>query len=340
MSNRIALVTGVTGQDGSYLAELLLSKGYEVHGIIRKSSTFNTGRIDHIYGNYKLYLHYGDLTDSLSIDDIVHRVKPTEIYHLGAQSHVKVSFEMPAHTSMIDAMGTLYLLDAMRRHVPYARMYNATTSELYGKIQEEVQNENTPFYPRSPYGVAKLYSYWIARNYRESYNMFVSNGILFNHESERRGSTFVTKKITEGLANYVSTERPFYLGNINARRDWGYAPDFVEGMWMMLEHYEPDDFVLATGETHTIKEFIDECLIHLPGGCEPYEWKTDCLGRDVLKDSRNDKLVIGIDERYYRPAEVDVLLGDYTKARAVLGWTPKVKFKELVRKMMINDLNN
>jgi GDPmannose 4,6-dehydratase len=336
MSNRIALVTGITGQDGSYLAELLLSKGYYVHGLIRKSSTFNTSRIDHIYGHHRLWLHYGDLTDSMSIDDVVKNVMPDEIYHLGAQSHVKVSFEMPAHTSMTDAMGTLYLLDAMRRHCPSARMYNATTSELYGKIQEEVQNETTPFYPRSPYGVAKLYSYWIAKNYRESYGLFVSNGILFNHESERRGSTFVTKKITEGLAEYVRSGRAFYLGNINSKRDWGYAPDFVEGMWKILDHPFPDDFVLATGETHTIKEFVDECVSHLPNN-EKYHWKVDFLGREVLKD--DDKLVIGIDERYYRPAEVDVLLGDYSKAKELLGWEPKVTFRELAKKMMLNDLN-
>jgi GDPmannose 4,6-dehydratase len=345
-----ALITGITGQDGSYLAELLLSKGYEVHGIIRRSSSFNTERLDHIYqdphvDDQKLFLHYGDMTDSLAIDRIMNEVKPEEIYHLAAQSHVHVSFDIPKYTGEVDALGTLYILEAMRNHVPDAKMYNATTSELYGKVLEIPQKETTPFNPRSPYGVAKLYSYHIVKNYRESYNLFVVNGILFNHESERRGSTFVTKKITEGLTNYIRTGKPFYLGNVYAKRDWGYAPDFVEGMWRMLQQEKPEDFVLATGETHTIKEFIDECLKYIPNKFSlnnkaeaKFQWKKDEEGRDILWDMEEWKLVIGIDEKYYRPAEVDLLLGDATKAKEKLEWEATTKFRDLVKKMMINEL--
>jgi len=344
--NKIALITGITGQDGSYLAELLLKKGYEVHGIIRRSSSFNTGRLDHIYqdphtDDQNLFLHYGDMTDSLSIDNIVYKVKPDEIYHLAAQSHVHVSFDIPKYTGEVDALGTLYMLEAMKKHAPNAKFYNATTSELYGKVLEIPQKETTPFNPRSPYGVAKLYSYHIVKNYRESYNLFAVNGILFNHESERRGSTFVTKKITEGLAKYLKDGTPFYLGNLEAKRDWGYAPDFVEGMWMMLQQEDPEDFVLATGETHTIKEFIEECLHNvgllgkLSGG---FQWKKNEKGRDILWNNISNQLVIGIDEKYYRPAEVDLLLGDPSKAKEKLGWEAKTKFEDLVKRMMLNEM--
>lgn len=347
---RKALITGITGQDGSYLAELLLSKGYEVHGIIRRSSSFNTGRIDHIYKDrheegVQLFLHYGDITDSLSIDNIIKKVMPDEVYHLAAQSHVHVSFDVPKYTGECDALGTLHVLEAVKNHCKFAKFYNAATSELYGKVLETPQRETTPFNPRSPYGVAKLYSYHITKNYREAYGLFAVNGILFNHESERRGSTFVTKKITEGLRRYHKDLVPFYLGNVYAERDWGYAPDFVEGMWMMLQQDEPEDFVLATGETHTIKEFIDECIKYLPnkfsvGGKmeDRFQWKKDEERREILWDMEEWKLVIGIDPKYYRPAEVDLLLGDPTKAKEKLGWEAKTKFPELVKKMMLNEL--
>ena len=342
--NKIALVSGITGQDGSYLAELLLSKGYEVHGIIRRSSSFNTARLDHIYQDphvpdHKLHLHYGDVSDSLSIDLIMNEVKPDEIYHLGAQSHVRVSFDVPAYTAQVDAFGTLNMLEAMRKHCPKAKFYNAATSELFGKVLEIPQNEKTQFNPRSPYGVAKIYAYHIVKNYRESYNLFAVNGILFNHESERRGSTFVTKKVTEGIVEYLKSGTPFYLGNLEAKRDWGYAPDFVEGMWLMLQQEEPEDFVLATGETHTIKEFINECLNYIEWeGVSHYSWVKDKNDRDILWDMIHNRLVIGIDEKYYRPAEVDLLLGNPSKAKEKLGWEAKTKFKELVRKMMLNEL--
>jgi GDPmannose 4,6-dehydratase len=347
---KIALISGITGQDGSYLAELLLKKDYKVHGIIRRSSSFNTSRLDNIYKDphvpdNNLHLHYGDVTDALSIDQIMQLVKPDEIYHLGAQSHVKVSFDVPGYTAQTDAVGTLNMLEAMRKHAPNAKFYNAATSELFGKVLEIPQKETTPFNPRSPYGVAKLYAYHIVKNYRESYGLFAVNGILFNHESERRGSTFVTKKITEGLLKYLREGTPFYLGNLEAKRDWGYAPDFVNGMWKILQQEEPEDFVLATGETHTIKEFINECLYYLPETFKigdiihkKFEWKKDEQDRDILWDMENWKLVIGIDEKYYRPAEVDLLLGDATKAKEKLGWEAKTKFKTLVEKMMINEL--
>lgn len=341
--NKIALITGITGQDGSYLAEFLLNKGYEVHGVIRRASSFNTQRLDKIYKDphipdNNLHLHYGDITDTLSIDQIMQEVKPDEIYHLGAQSHVRVSFDVPGYTCQTDAFGTLNMLEAMRKHAPNAKFYNAATSELFGKVLEIPQKETTPFNPRSPYGVAKLYAYHIVKNYRESYNLFAVNGILFNHESERRGSTFVTKKITEGLIKYLKTGQPFYLGNVYAKRDWGYAPDFIEGMYLMLQQETPEDFVLATGETHTIKEFIDECLKYYPD-CT-FWWSQDDQGRDILWDVHEDKLVIGIDEKYYRPAEVDLLLGDATKAKQRLNWEPRVTFKELVKRMMENEKNN
>lgn len=342
---RIGILSGITGQDGSFLAEFLLKKGYEVHGIIRRSSSFNTQRIDHIYNDPNLHLHFGDVTDALSIDQIMQEVKPDEIYHLGAQSHVRVSFDVPGYTAQTDAVGTLNMLEAMRKHVPKAKFYNAATSELFGKVLEIPQKETTPFNPRSPYGVAKLYSYYIVKNYRESYNLFAANGILFNHESERRGSTFVTKKVTEGLVNYLETGTPFYLGNLNAKRDWGYAPEYVECMWKMLQQDSPEDFVIATGETHTIKEFIDECLYYLPETFKignvihkKFEWKKDEENRDILWDMENYRLVIGIDTKYYRPAEVDLLLGDASKAKEKLGWEPKITFRELVKRMMKNEL--
>ncbi len=342
---KIALITGITGQDGSYLAESLLKKGYEVHGIIRRSSSFNTQRLENIYKDphipdNHLHLHYGDITDTLSTDNIMQMVKPDEIYHLGAQSHVRVSFDVPGYTCQTDAFGTLNMLEAMRNHAPKAKFYNAATSELFGKAVEIPQKETTPFNPRSPYGVAKLYAYHIVKNYRESYNLFAVNGILFNHESERRGSTFVTKKITEGLVQYLKVGSPFYLGNVYAKRDWGYAPDFVEGMYLMLQQDIPEDFVLATGETHTIKEFVDECLIRINENTHRFQWKKDEQGREILWDQLMKSVVIGIDEKYYRPAEVDLLLGDATKAKEKLGWEPKVTFKELVKKMMENEKNN
>lgn len=333
-SQKVALVTGITGQDGSYLAELLLLKGYEVHGIIRRSSSFNTGRIDHIFD--LLHLHYGDVSDPLSIEEIVSSTRPDEIYHLAAQSHVRVSFDVPAYTGQVDAIGTLYMLEAMRKYVPNSKLYNATTSELYGKVQEIPQNENTPFYPRSPYGVAKLYSYWITKNYRESYGLFAVNGILFNHESKRRGSTFVTQKIVEGLKKYFMEGKPFYLGNLDAKRDWGYAPEFVQGMWKILQLEEPHDLVLSTGETHTIREFLEESLSCLKeeGWVFNAIWKKDEKGRDILWDADRDRLIIGIDAKYYRPAEVDLLLGDSSLAKKLIGWEPEVKFRDLVRIMI------
>lgn len=338
--NKKALITGITGQDGSYLSELLLKKGYEVHGIIRRSSSFNTQRIEHIFD--QLNLHYGDITDPLSIDNIIQKIKPDEIYHLAAQSHVKVSFELPLYTAQTDAIGTLNILESMRKHCPFSKFYNASTSELFGKVQEIPQKETTPFYPRSPYGVSKLYSFWIVKNYRESYNLFAVNGILFNHESERRGSTFVTKKITEGLINYLKNGKPFYLGNLNAKRDWGYAPDFVEGMWLMLQQKNPEDFILSTGENHTIKDFIDHSINFIYQikniKNKKFKWIKDEYNRDILWDNDNSKLVIGIDEKYYRPSEVEELLGDFTKAKNKLGWNPKVDFKKLVEIMIKYEL--
>ena len=282
------------------------------------------------------------MTDALSIDQIMKEVKPDEIYHLGAQSHVRVSFDVPGYTAQTDAIGTLNMLEGMRKHCPSSKFYNAATSELFGDVQETPQKETTPFYPRSPYGVAKIYAFWIVKNYREAYNLFAVNGILFNHESERRGSTFVTKKITEGLAKYLKDGDPIYLGNLYAKRDWGYAPEFVEGMWRMLQQDNPDDFILATGETHTIKEFIDECIksIKKMKGELFWEWKEDDKGRETLWDSIYNRIIIGIDENYYRMSEVNLLWGDPSKAKEILGWEPKTKFKDLASRMMINDLNN
>ena len=356
MKRKTALITGITGQDGSYLAEFLLKKGYDVHGIIRRSSSFNTERLEDIYKDphipdSQLHLHYGDVTDTLSIDQIINEVKPDELYHLAAQSHVRVSFDVPGYTCQTDAFGTLNVLEAVRKHCPKCKIYNAATSELFGKAQEIPQKETTPFYPRSPYGVAKLYAYWIVKNYRESYDLFAVNGILFNHESERRGSTFVTKKITEGLVKYVQKGHPFYLGNVYAKRDWGYAPEYVECMWLMLQQNQPEDFVIATGETHTIKEFVDECVENIlqkmyadqevdEKAKSRFQWRPDQEGREILWDNFSDTLVIGIDEKYYRPAEVDLLLGDPAKAKEKLNWIPKITFKQLVSKMIENDLHD
>jgi len=335
-----ALITGITGQDGSYLAELLLSKGYWVYGIIRRSSSFNTQRIEHIYQDphekkYKLKLIYGDLTDSSSINNIIRNVKPDEIYHLGAQSHVRVSFDIPEYTADATGLGTLRILEAIRHFNPKIRFYQASSSELFGKVQQIPQNENTPFYPRSPYGCAKLFAYWTTINYRESYNIFACNGILFNHESPRRGETFVTRKITKGIADILSGDKkPIYLGNLDAKRDWGFAGDYVEVMWRILQQKGPDDYVIATGETHSVREFLEEAL-KVAG----IEAKSN--GKKGIHERYIDnkgKTIVEIDKRYFRPAEVDLLIGDPTKAKKKLGWEPKVKFKDLVKMMVEADL--
>jgi len=337
--SKIALISGITGQDGSYLTELLLSKGYIVHGIIRRSSSFNTFRIDHLYKNReildkKMFLHYGDLTDSSNLNRLVEKIEPTEIYNLGAQSHVQVSFEVPEYTAEVDGIGTLRFLDAIKETGVKTRFYQASTSELYGLVQEVPQTENTPFYPRSPYGAAKLYSFWITVNYREAYSLFASNGILFNHESERRGKTFVTRKISVGVSNImVGRQEKLVMGNLDSKRDWGYAPEYVEGMWRMLQVDQPDDFVLATNETHTVKEFIEESFRVLG---EEIEWQGEGIHeKGILRSS--GKEVVSIDPRYFRPTEVDLLIGDYSKAREKLGWKPKVTFKQLVKIMVEAD---
>ena len=340
MKRKKALITGITGQDGSYLAELLLEKDYEVHGIIRRSSSFNTGRINHLYNDphthgVKLFLHYGDLSDSSNLSRLLEKIRPDEIYNLGAQSHVRVSFDTPEYTADVDGIGTLRVLDAIREAKIKTKFYQASSSELYGKVQEIPQKETTPFYPRSPYACAKLYAFWITKNYRESYGMFACNGILFNHESPRRGETFVTKKITKGLAQIASGKMDcLYLGNLDAKRDWGYAKDYVEGMWMMLQQKQPDDFVLATGETHSVREFIKECAKLLK---IDLEWKGKGL-KEVGIDKKTKKTIIRIDKRYFRPAEVDLLLGDPTKAKKKLGWKPKTTFKQLVKIMLEEDM--
>jgi GDPmannose 4,6-dehydratase len=319
-----ALITGITGQDGSYLAEFLLSKGYEVHGLIRRSSTFNTERIDHIYvdpheTNVRLFLHYGDITDSGQLTNLIYNIQPDEIYHLAAQSHVRVSFDMPEFTGDVTGIGTTRLLEAIRRSGIKTRYYQASSSEMFGDAPAP-QNEETPFSPRSPYAVAKVYAYWMARNYREGYKLFAVNGILFNHESPRRGETFVTRKITKGLARIkYKLQDKVYLGNLKARRDWGYAKDFVEAMWLMLQQEEPDDYVIATGESHSVEEFLEEAF-----GYAGLDW------RDHVE----------IDPRYFRPTDVDFLQGDASKAKRKLHWEPRVKFKELVRVMVDADLRN
>jgi GDPmannose 4,6-dehydratase len=319
-----ALITGITGQDGSYLTELLLGQGYEVYGIIRRASTFNTERIDHIYqdpheSGRRLKLVYGDLNDASSLNKILRDVQPDEIYNLGAQSHVRVSFDIPEYTAEVGGLGTLRLLEAIRETgLNKTRFYQASSSELYGKVQEIPQRETTPFYPRSPYGVAKLYSYWITVNYRESYGLFACNGILFNHESERRGETFVTRKITRAAAAIkLGLQDKLFLGNLDAKRDWGHAKDYVRAMWLMLQQDEPDDYVIATGETHSVRELLDEAFSHLN-----LDWQQR----------------VEVDPRYFRPAEVDLLIGDATKARQKLGWQPEITFKELVRTMVDADL--
>jgi GDPmannose 4,6-dehydratase len=318
-----ALITGITGQDGSYLTELLLSKGYEVHGIIRRSSSFNTDRIDHLYNNpeisgKKLFLHYGDLADSSNISRLLEKIVPDEVYNLAAQSHVKVSFDVPEYTTNIDATGTCRLLDAIREINIKTKFYQASSSEMFGKVQEIPQKETTPFYPRSPYACAKLYSHWLTVNYRESYDMFACSGILFNHESPRRGETFVTRKITRGLADIMAKKTDkLYLGNLDAKRDWGFAGDYVEAMWLMLQQEKPDDYVISTGETYSVKEFLDESF-----GYAGLDWKKH----------------VEISEKYFRPAEVDLLIGDSSKAREKLNWKPKVDFKGLVKMMVDSDL--
>ena len=340
MKRKVALITGITGQDGSYLAELLLDKGYEVNGIIRRSSSFNTGRVDHIYKyNDPIFkLHYGDLTDSLVLDNLMKKIVPDEIYHLGAQSHVKVSFELPDYTAQVDAIGTLRLLESMKNHAPHAKFYNAATSELYGQVKDAPQNESTEFNPRSPYGVAKLYSYWTCKVYRDAYNLYICNGILFNHESERRGHTFVTKKITEGLANWYLKNEPIYLGNLDAKRDWGYAKDYVYGMYLMMQMPYPDDYVLATNESHSIREFINEAITYLPNySPDQFKWVGEGKNEKLIFLMNNES-VIEVAEKYFRPAEVDALQGDYFKAKCALGWEPTIRFHELVKIMMQNDL--
>ncbi len=365
-----ALITGITGQDGSYLTEILLEKGYEVHGIIRRSSSFNTGRVDHLYNNpeilnKKLFLHYGDLVDTSNLNRLLEKIQPDEIYNLAAQSHVKVSFEVPDYTAQVDALGTLRFLDAIREvGLRKVKFYQASTSELYGKVQEVPQNEKTPFYPRSPYGVAKLYGYWIIVNYREAYNLFACNGILFNHESPKRGETFVTRKITRAASRIVSgLQSNLSLGNLNAKRDWGYAPEYCEGMWRILQYKNADDFVLATGETHTVREFVELTFKNL--GVE-LEWKGKGINekgvisgvdfeqaKSLINFSKNSKFykyefttklkkgntVATIDPNYYRPTEVDLLIGDPTKAKKLLGWKAKTKFEHLVQIMIKSDMD-
>jgi len=338
-----ALITGVTGQDGSYLAEFLLNKGYEVHGIKRRASSFNTSRIDRLYHdphekNGKFILHYGDMTDASNLIRIVQKVQPDEIYNLAAMSHVKVSYEMPEYTADTDGLGTLRLLEAIRTLglEKKTKFYQASTSELFsGKPEETPQNENTPFYPRSPYGVAKLYAYWITVNYREAYNMFACNGVLFNHESPRRGETFVTKKITRAATRIkLGLQDKLYLGNLNAKRDWGHSKDSVEAMWLMLQQLKPDDYVIATGKQHSVKEFCELAFKEL--GID-LEWQGQGIDEKAI-DKKTNKVIIEVDSRYFRPAEVESLLGDSTKARKELGWKPKITFEELVKEMVQFDL--
>jgi len=319
-----ALITGITGQDGSYLAELLLEKGYEVHGIIRRASTFNTGRIDHLYtdphvNGVKFFLHYGDISDSTNLIKLFYNLKPDEVYHLAAQSHVRVSFDIPEYTGDVTGIGTVRILEAIRETGTKTKFYQASSSEMFGLVKEVPQKETTPFYPRSPYGCSKVYAYWITVNYRESYGIYGCNGILFNHESPRRGETFVTRKITRALAHIkAGLQDSLYLGNLDAKRDWGYAKEYVDAMWLMMQQEKPDDFVIATGETHTIREFLDEAFSY--------------AGMDWKK-------YVKIDPRYYRPAEVDLLIGDASKAKQKLGWQPRTTFKQLVRMMVEADID-
>ena len=342
-NNKVAFITGITGMDGSHLAEFLLEKGYEVHGMIRRTSTFNTDRIDHIFN--KLKLHYGDVTDPLIISNLISQIQPDEVYNLAAQSHVKVSFEIPYYTAQCDGLGTLAIIEAVKNHCPKAKVYQASTSELYGgmgyNMPETGYTETSVMHPRSPYGVAKLYALWITKNYRESYGMHISNGILFNHEGERRGETFVTRKITMALSRIkkaIDSGQDFEtlkLGNLYSKRDWGYAKDFVKGMWLMLQQEIPSDYVLATGECHTIKEFVELA-------CKECDWKINWIGDGVSEKGilDNGLTIVEVDKKYYRPAEVEILLGDYSKAKNVLGWQPMVKFQDLVKIMMKGDLEN
>jgi len=341
---KVALITGITGQDGAYLAELLLEKNYEVHGVKRRSSSFNTSRIDHLYKDkhkedVNFFLHYGDLSDATNLIRIIQEVQPEEIYNLGAQSHVKVSFEIPEYTANSDALGTLRILEAIRilKMENKVRFYQASTSELYGKSQEVPQTETTPFYPRSPYGVAKLYAFWIVKNYREAYGMFACNGILFNHESPIRGETFVTRKITRAASKIkLGLQEKLYLGNLDAQRDWGHAKDYVEGMWQMLQHEKPEDFVLATGKTTTIREFCNLSFKELG-----IDIKWDGKGvKEVGIDKSSNKVIISIDPNYYRPTEVDLLIGDASKARKLLNWNPKYDLKSLVKEMVSVDYSS
>ena len=340
-----ALITGITGQDGSYLAEFLLNKGYEVHGILRRSSSFNTGRIEHLYiedliedmHNYKnFYLHYGDITDSTNVIALIQKIKPDEIYNLAAQSHVKVSFEIPEYTANVDALGTLRILEAVHLLGLDTKIYQASTSELYGLVQEVPQSETTPFYPRSPYGVAKLYGFWITKNYREAYDIFASNGILFNHESPRRGETFVTRKITLAVARIkLGKQKKLYLGNLNAKRDWGHAKDYVECMWLILQNEEPDDFVIATGEMHTVREF---CQLAFKEVGINLRWEGEDINEKGIDDETGNALV-EVDPKYFRPTEVDQLLGNPSKAVEKLGWNPtQTPFETLVKEMVQEDL--
>ncbi len=349
MNNKKALITGITGQDGSYLAEFLLSKGYEVHGIKRRSSSFNTGRIDHLYQdphdtNPKFILHYGDLTDSTNLINVIQNIQPDEIYNLGAQSHVAVSFETPEYTANSDALGTLRILEAVRtlNLVKKTKIYQASTSELYGKIQETPQRESTPFYPRSPYGVAKLYAYWITKNYREAYGIYACNGILFNHESPRRGETFVTRKITRGLARIdQGLESCLFMGNLDAKRDWGHAKDYVVMQWLMLQQDKPEDYVIATGRMETVRKFIEIAA-------EKIGWNRGTNLPSIIWEGRgldeigrrpdNNKIIIRVDKRYFRPTEVDQLLGDPEKAKKELGWIPKTTLEELITEMIESDM--
>jgi len=339
MNIKKALLTGITGQDGSYLTELLLGKGYEVHGIIRRASSFNTQRIDHLYKdphkkNVNMFLHHGDMTDSSNLNRLLEKIQPDEIYNLAAQSHVQVSFEVPEYTAEVDGIGVLRFLDAIKDVGIKTKFYQASTSELYGKVQEIPQSETTPFYPRSPYAVAKLYAYWIVKNYREAYNLFACNGILFNHESPRRGETFVTRKITRAASSIKEgLQEKLYLGNLDAKRDWGYAPEYVKGMWLMLQQDKPEDFVLATNEAHTVREFVDFSFKHVG-------IKIDWKGSEVNEkgyDSKTGKCLVEVDPKYFRPTEVELLLGDNSYAKEKLGWEPEIKFEDLVRIMVEAD---
>jgi GDPmannose 4,6-dehydratase len=328
---KVALITGITGQDGSYLAELLLEKGYEVHGIVRRASMINTDRIDHIFD--KIKLHYGDLTDSGNVLHVIQKVQPDEIYNLAAQSHVKVSFELPEYTGNVDGLGTLRILEAVRilGMEKTCKIYQASTSEMYGLVQEIPQTENTPFYPRSPYGCAKVYAYWLTKNYRESYGIYACTGILFNHESPRRGETFVTRKITRAFkAMSEGKQNVLKLGNLNALRDWGHAKDYVEAMWLMLQQDEPDDFVIATGEQYSVREFVEKAAPYFGMNIE---WQFTDQGTEVGIDKENGLVRVMVDPKYFRPAEVETLLGDSTKAKTKLGWKPKITFEQLVEEM-------